>query len=81
MLWGDPRKRLKELRLDEPKVLLLPMMLLQSFRDNLEVVYDSTPTILRLETEHFPRSTIPNSGWLAFVDYLLEDFADEWVTK
>ena len=81
MLWGDPKKSLKELGLDEPKVLLLPMLLLQSSRGDLEVVCDSTPIMRRLETEHLPRSVIPKSGWLAFVDYLLEDFADEWVTK
>ncbi len=81
MLWGDPKKVLKELGLDEPKVLLLPMLLLQSSRGDLEVVCDSTPIMRRLETEHLPRSVIPKSGWLAFVDYLLEDFADEWVTK
>ena len=81
MLWGDPKKTLEEIGLDEPKVLLLPMLVLESSHGHLEVVCDSTPIIRRLEIEYFSRSVIPRSRWLAFIDYLLEDFADEWVTK
>lgn len=46
-----------------------------------DVMVDSSPQITRLEDEHHDRSLIPTDPALAFVDFLLEDFADEWVTK
>jgi len=42
---------------------------------------DSTPIIRRLEAEFSARSVIPEDPALAFVNYLLEDFGDEWCTK
>ena len=42
---------------------------------------DSTPIIRRLEAEVLGRSVIPHDPALAFIDYLLEDYADEWLTK
>jgi glutathione S-transferase len=42
---------------------------------------DSTPIIRKLEQSHEGRSVLPTDPALAFIDYLLEDFADEWVTK
>lgn len=46
-----------------------------------DVMVDSSPQITRLEHEHHLRSVVPPDPALAFVDFLLEDFADEWVTK
>ncbi len=46
-----------------------------------DVMVDSSPQITRLETEHHDRSVDPTDPALAFIDFLLEDFADEWVTK
>ena len=46
-----------------------------------ETVTDSTPIIRRLEKEYDGRSVIPNDRALCFLNYLLEDFGDEWVTK
>ncbi len=46
-----------------------------------DVMVDSSPQITRLEAEYEGRSLVPTDPALAFVDFLLEDFADEWVTK
>jgi glutathione S-transferase len=46
-----------------------------------DVMVDSSPQITRLETEYADRSLVPTDPALAFIDFLVEDFADEWVTK
>lgn len=46
-----------------------------------DVMVDSSPQITRLEDEYQGRSVVPTDPALAFIDFLLEDFADEWVTK
>lgn len=46
-----------------------------------DVMVDSSPQITRLEAEYEARSVVPADPAVAFVDFLLEDFADEWVTK
>ena len=46
-----------------------------------DAMVDSSPQILRLEDEFAERRIVPTDPALAFVDALLEDYADEWVTK
>ena len=47
----------------------------------LETLTDSSPQITRLEADFPERSLVPTDPAVAFIDFLLEDFADEWVTK
>lgn len=42
---------------------------------------DSTPLIYDLEARHPDRGVVPSEPAQAFIAHLLEDFADEWLTK
>ena len=67
--------------LPRAKVPLLPTFYLPGADGVLEAVTDSTPLIRRFEREHGDRSLIPGDAALAFLDALIEDYADEWLTK
>ena len=65
----------------EPKVRLLPTFYLPDATGELEAVVDSTPIIRRLEKEYPGRSTLPSNPVISFLNDLIEDYGDEWVTK
>ena len=65
----------------KPKVALLPTFYLQNEAGEIEAVVDSTPLTRRLERDYTGRSVIPDDPALRFLDELLEDYADEWLTK
>ena len=64
-----------------PKVPLLPTFYLPGEKGVVQPVTDSTPLIRRFEAEFAGRSVIPSNPGLAFLNDLIEDFADEWLTK
>ena len=81
IIWGDPAPILDEKKIKKPKPSLLPTFILPDENNDLKAVTDSTPIIRRLEKEFEDRHTIPNDPVLSFINYVLEDFADEWGTK
>lgn len=64
-----------------PKVRLLPTFYLPGADGVLTAVTDSTPLIRRFEREYSGRAVRPANPALAFLDALLEDYGDEWLTK
>lgn len=70
-----------EEELPEPKVSLIPVFYFSDDSGELSAEVDSTPIIRRLEDEYPGRSVIPDDPAVAFLDYLLEDYGDEWLTK
>ena len=78
--WAFPATVCKAMGLEEPVPALQPTFF---FKDGEEtqVVCDSTLIIRRLEKSYSGRSVLPADPALTFIDYLIEDFADEWCTK
>jgi hypothetical protein len=74
---GTPEAR----GLPRPKVELLPQLIRAGADGALEARTDSTPLIRELERSHAGRSLIPDDPIVACLDALLEDYADEWLTK
>ena len=78
--WGMPATVCEAMGIEKPKPIFEPTFF---FEDNGETkaVCDSSPIIRRLEESYTGRSVLPKDPALAFIDYLIEDFADEWCTK
>lgn len=67
--------------LPQPKVRLLPTFYLPGLNGELEAVVDSTPLIRRFEKEFPGPAMVPSDPALSFLNDLLEDYGDEWLTK
>lgn len=68
--------------LPEPPVPVIPVLAWPDGEGGYsDVMVDSSPQITRLEAEFTERSLVPVDPAVAFLDFLLEDFADEWLTK
>jgi hypothetical protein len=65
---------------EKPKPILEPTFFFNE-DGGIKAVCDSTPIIRRLEGSYTDRSVLPDDPALTFIDYLNEDFADEWCTK
>ncbi len=78
VLWG----RMIEQRPDlpKPKVALMPTFFFDG-ENGVEAVVDSSPILRRLETEFSGRSVLPDDLALGFLNTLVEDYGDEWLTK
>ncbi|TDG13466.1 glutathione S-transferase [Seongchinamella unica] len=79
--WGQPGEFCESRGIAKPRPVLMPTFLLEEAGGGVEAVCDSTPIIRRLEDMFTGRSVLPADPALAFVDYLIEDFADEWCTR
>ena len=79
LLIGDPAT--ENLDLPKPKVELLPTFYLPNDSGEIEAVVDSTPLIRRFESEFGGRECLPSNPVLGFLNYLIEDYSDEWLTK
>lgn len=78
--WGSPAGACEEMGIEKPKPIFEPTFFFEE-EDGTKAVCDSTPIIRRLEDTYTGRSVLPTDPALAFIDYLIEDFADEWCTK
>jgi len=68
--------------LPDPPVAIIPVIAYPDGEGGYRnVTVDSSPQIMRLEGEFAGRSVVPTDPALAFIDMLLEDFGDEWLTK
>ena len=71
---------LAEMNIEAPKPVLLPVFILNR-EGVLTAVTDSTPLIREFEEAYPKRPVLPNDPALNFINYVLEDFGDEWCTK
>ena len=81
IIWGEPDEYLERNNIEKPKPVLHPTFLFENSEKKITAVTDSTPIIRKLESKFTSRSTIPSNPVLRFLNYLLEDYGDEWGTK
>jgi glutathione S-transferase len=78
--WGIPAEVCESMGVEKPRPIFEPTFFFEEGGE-IQAVCDSTPIIRRLENMVTGRSVLPSDPALAFIDYLIEDFADEWCTK
>ena len=78
--WGQPEAACEALGVQKPRPIFMPTFFFEG-ESGLTAECDSTPIIRRLEETYSGRSVLPTDPARAFIDYLIEDFADEWCTK
>ncbi len=59
----------------------IPRVIPVLVRPDSSYTNDSTPIIIELESTFLERRILPDSADLRFFSALIEDFADEWITK
>ncbi len=64
-----------------PRVSLIPVVYFKDENGDFSAEVDSTPIIRRLEVEYPGRSLIPDNPVMGFLNYLVEDYGDEWLTR
>ncbi len=64
-----------------PKLVLLPTFYFPNESGVDQPVTDTTPILERLDEAFEGRSVHPSEPVLNFINYLLEDYADEWLTR
>lgn len=64
-----------------PKVELLPTFYCMNEKGEEIAICDTTPVIRLLEEAFQGRCTVPNTALVGFLNDLIEDYADEWLTK
>ena len=80
VIWRQAEDALAEMNIEAPKPVLLPVFILN--REGIpSAVTDSTPLIREFEEAYPARPVLPNDPALNFINYVLEDFGDEWCTK
>jgi glutathione S-transferase len=68
--------------LPTPPVAIIPVIVYPNAEGGYgDTTVDSSPQIMRLEDEFSGRSLVPVDPATAFIDALIEDYGDEWVTK
>ena len=79
VIWGTHRH--PPVGYPAPKVKLLPTVYCRDASGALEALVDSTPIAKKFEQDYPARSATPDDPALAFYNDLIEDYADEWLTK
>lgn len=65
----------------EPKVALLPTFYTRDEKGEEVAITDTSPVLRKFEQQFPDRKVIPNHPALSFINMLIEDYADEWLTK
>ncbi len=65
----------------EPKIPLLPTFYLKDEQGEEQAICDTSPVLRRLELSYKERAVLPDKPVLALLNSIIEDYADEWLTK